>query len=313
MMQRGAIRAALAAATLGMGNTGTGLAAEGGSSHYLPGSVGDLMLAVPPEPGFVVADMVFVQSGSVDRAVLSGRVDLDLDADVVLNFVTGAYTVAVPALGGTYTAAIAVPFGFARLRGSATGPGGRGRSAEETSFNISDLAITPVQLNWNFGLVSLRLSEMIVAPTGDYDLEDRLNLGRNYWSFDTLAAVTWFNPAWGTEVSVAPGIMVNTENAATDYQTGHEFHVDFTATQFLSPSFAFGLRGYYYKQVTGDGGRGAVLGDFQSESLGLGPGLFWSPEFADGKLLLTGKYLHDLSSTNRFGSDYGLVTAVWKL
>lgn len=52
-------------------------------------------------------------------------------------------------------------------------------------------------------------------------------------------------------MSIAPGVMVNTENTATDYKTGTEFHMDFVANLFVSESLAFYLRGYYYKQLTG--------------------------------------------------------------
>ena len=52
------------------------IAAEGGSSLYLPGGAGDILLALSPEPGLQVANGVFVQSGSVNTAVLQGRVDV---------------------------------------------------------------------------------------------------------------------------------------------------------------------------------------------------------------------------------------------
>jgi len=89
--------------------------------------------------------------------------------------------------------------------------------------------------------------------------------------------MTWANAPTGTAISIAPGIMVNTENDETDYKTGTEFHLDFVINQFLSKSVAVGIRGYYYKQITGDSGSGAVLGDFKSESYGIGPGVVWIP------------------------------------
>ena len=138
-----------------------------------------------------------------------------------------------------------------------------------------------------------------------------VNLGLNHWGFDTTLAVTYLNPETGIEVSVAPGVIFNTENDETNYQTGTEFHLDFTANQFLSETFALGLRGYYYKQITGDSGSGARLGDFKGESFGLGPGFVWFPEFADGKLAVLGKWIHDFDVTNRFESDYGTLTVAW--
>lgn len=38
-------------------------------------------------------------------------------------------------------------------------------------------------------------------------------------------------------------------------------------------------QGYYYKQVTGDSGSGAKLGDFKGESYVFGPALLWAARF----------------------------------
>ena len=127
-----------------------------------------------------------------------------------------------------------------------------------------------------------------------------------------MGAVTWFNPESGTEVSIAPGVMVNTENTDTDYETGTEFHLDFVANQFLSPAFALGVRGYYYDQLSGDSGSGATLGDFKSDSFAIGPGFVWIPEFGGGRFTVLGKWMHDLSADNRFESDYFTLTGAWK-
>ncbi len=143
-------------------------------------------------------------------------------------------------------------------------------------------------------------------------MSDLVNLGRNYWSFDTVGALTWFDSKRNTEVSFAPGVMVNTSNSDTDYRTGTEFHVDFTVNQFLSPSFALGVRGYYYQQLSGDSGAGALLGDFKSDAFGAGPGIVWIPKSGGGRLTVLGKWIHDFDAKNRFESDYFTITGGWK-
>ena len=174
------------------------------------------------------------------------------------------------------------------------------------------MSINPIQLNWQANNFYFKLGESVIVPTGAYDKNDLVNLGRNYWSFDTVGALTWLDPKLGTEVSIAPGIMFNTKNNDTDYKTGDEFHVDFVVNQFLMETFAVGLRGYYYKQITGDSGNGARLGDFKSESLGIGPGFAWMPSFAKGDFTLLGKWVRDVQSENRFDSDYFTLIAAWK-
>ena len=301
-----AILAALLAAPSGA------FAAEGASSHFLPGTAGDIAIAASPAPGFLAANSLWIQSGNIGAAVLQGQVKFGLDLDLVLDLAAFTYTVEVPAIGGTYTLGALLPFGYATLDARLRGPAGGTIAVSDSSFNLSDIALIPLQLNWAVGDFSFKFAEIVIAPTGPYDLDETVNLGRNYWSFDTVAAVTWLDPGTGTEVSVAPGIMVNTTNDATDYRTGAEFHVDFTANQFLSETFAFGLRGYYYRQVTGDSGSGALLGDFKSESLGIGPGFLWTPAFAGGRLSVVGKWMHDVRARNRFKSDYGSIGVAWK-
>ena len=293
-------------------HSGNAFAAEGASSLYIPGGAGDVVIALSPEPGFQIANGVFWQDGSVDTAVLQGAVDLGIDLTLILDFLAGSYTFEKPVFGGTYTIGAIIPFGYASLDASATGPGGGTVSVSDNTFNLADIAVVPLQLNWNVGNFHFKFAEAIIAPTGDYDTEDLLNLGRNYWAFDTVGALTWFNTGSGTEVSVAPGILVNLRNDDTDYKTGNEFHVDLTVNQFFSKNFAVGLRGYYYRQVTGDSGSGALLGDFKGESLGLGPGLFWQPKFADSKLSIVAKVMFDVTATNRFDSTYGSLGMAWK-
>jgi len=289
-------------------------AAEGASSHYLPGAGGDIFLALPPEPGFQVADTLWYQTGNTDVSVLEGRISFGIDLDLFLNIASLSYTFEKKVLGGVYTIGMAVPFGYAEMDGRVTGPLGGRIGFSDDSFDLSDIAIIPFQLNWSSGRWSFKLYESIVAPTGGYDSSgaDLVNLGRNYWSFDTIGAVTWFNPDTGTEASVAPGLMFNTENSDTNYETGTEFHMDFVANQFLSETFALGLRGYYYRQLSGDSGSGATLGDYKSESFGAGPGFVWIPESGGGRLTVLGKWMHDFSADNRFESDYITLTAAWK-
>ncbi|MEJ2470896.1 MAG: transporter [Desulfuromonadales bacterium] len=313
-MKKGVISGLMALSMLFAFNPSAVFAAEGAASHYLPGAGGDILLAVPPEPGLQGAYTLWYQSGSTDVSVLEGRVTFGLDLDLFLNLAALSYTFDKPVLGGRYTIGVAIPFGSAELDGTLTGPLGNRFAFSDDSFDLSDIALIPFQMNWASDQWSFKLSESIIAPTGGYDTSgnDLANLGRNYWSFDTVGAVTWFNPESGTEVSFAPGVMVNTENSDTDYKTGTEFHADLVANQFLSETFAVGLRGYYYKQLSGDSGSGATLGDYKSRSYAAGPGLVWIPAFGKGRFTVLGKWMHDFSADNRFESDYVTLTGAWK-
>jgi hypothetical protein len=290
------------------------MAAEGGLSNYLPGSPGEFGLALPPDPGLQLVNIFWYQSGKARTAVLQGAVDFGLDVTVALDLVGGFYTFEEPVLGARYSFGVVVPFGYAGLEANITGPFGGTFRADADDFNISDTAFTPLQLNWAINeSFFVALSETIIVPTGAYSTSEVVNLGRNYWAFDTNLAATWFNAETGSEISARAGIMVNTENKATNYKTGTEFHLDYMANQFVSETIALGIRGYWYQQLTGDGGSGALLGDFKSSSAGIGAGILWTPASANGKLSISGKWMHDFHAKNRFKADYGMLTLGLKL
>ena len=64
--------------------------------------------------------------------------------------------------------------------------------------------------------------------------------------------------------------------------------------------------------MTGDSGSGAILGDFKSDSFGIGPGFVWIPKTGGGQFTVLGKWLHDFSADNRFESDYVTLTGAWQ-
>ena len=182
--------------------------------------------------GLQVSNRVLGVFGNVDAAVLQGAVDLGVEVDLVLDIVGAAYTFEKPVLGASYTVGVAIPFGDGVLGATLVGPLGGTFGVNDDSFALADVGVVPLQLNWELGKFHVKFSQSVFLPVGDYDKSEAFNIGRNYWAFDTSMAFTWFDPQMGSEISVIPGLMFNTRNKATDYKTGTEFHVDFTASQF---------------------------------------------------------------------------------
>jgi hypothetical protein len=285
-------------------------AAEGASSNYFPGTYGDYAAAVGPEPGWLLLDYNLFYTAEVDRAVLQGRETAELDVFSYVNMPALLYTFEEPVAGARFSMGVFLPVGVVDLE--VTLPLlGVDDDARET--NIGDANLLPASLYWNTGNWHVNLYELVIAPTGQYDVDNAVNLGRNYWSFDSVLGVTYLDLESGRDFSIVAGYMINGENDDTDYQTGDEFHVDWMLNQFFSEGFALGVHGYYYKQVEGDSGDGAILGNFKGESVGIGPSVLWTPAAGDGKFSITGTWLHDLDATNRLESDYGVVTLVWQL
>jgi hypothetical protein len=112
---------------------------------------------------------------------------------------------------------------------------------------------------------------MLGVPVGSYDVGRLANIGTNHWSADAGGGYTYLNNETGREFSVTAGFTYNFENPDTDYRNGNSLHLDWGASQFLSERWHVGLVGYFYRQVTGDSGSGARLGDFESRVGGIGP------------------------------------------
>ena len=286
--------------------TRSGGAAEGAASNYFPGSYGSFGVALAPEPGFVAASYTLFYGADAERSVLQGRVNTSVDTFAAIEMIAGFYTFESEVLGARLATAAFVPFGYVELDGRLGTV-----SVEADEFQLGDMSVVPASLYWSFGNLHLNVYELIFIPTGPYDVDRLVNVGRNYWSFDTVFAATWFDADWGTELSAVVGVLANTKNPDTDYQTGAEFHLDLMLNQFLAETFALGLHGYYYDQLTGDSGSGAALGSFESLSIGIGPAALWQPQRFDGRLALQLSWLHDLDAENRIEADYVVFTASW--
>lgn len=159
-------------------------------------------------------------------------------------------------------------------------------------------------LFWNSGNYHFTLGEYIVTPTADYGKDEFVNVGLNYWTFDTNFGMTYLNLDTGQDYSVNIGYSYNTENEDTDYQSGDEIHIDYMFNQFLSETFAIGLHGFYLEQIGGDSGDGALLGDYKAKAAGIGPAVMWIPGTFGNRLTLIAKYLNEYDTENRLEGEH---------
>jgi hypothetical protein len=111
----------------------------------------------------------------------------------------------------------------------------------------------------------------------------------------------------GTEVSLYSGIDFNTENADVDYTSGTSLHFDLTVAQHLPLFGGFvgvGANGFYYRQLSGDSGSAALLGDFKGQTYGVGPVLSCVRQVGKTQLLAEVKWLPELDTDKRMEGDY---------
>jgi len=269
----------------------TSLADEGGVSFWIPGLLGNPLVAVPGTPGFSFttfgyntnvsagADVAAARSITIGalNPTLRANLSAHLTADVGFDFFNGAYAFATPVLGGQATVALGSLFGraTANVNGTLTaslGPfiAGRPLNIDSGVTGFGDL-IPQVYLKWNQGVNNFMIYGFGDIPVGAYESTRLANLGIGHGVADGGAGYTYFDQPMGHEFSAVAGFTYNLENTATNYQNGVDFHLDWEASQFLSKQLLVGVVGYLYQEVGCDSGSGDRVGCFQSRVVGLGP------------------------------------------
>ena len=278
-------------------------AAEGGYSNYIPGTYGDFGMALAPTETWTLRNDIYYYSADGDKSLRSGILEVDADLEFPMNFTTVLYKPDLKIFGGQYATGIFVPVMDLEINATvALGPDNR--KLNDSASGLGDIALIPFALYWNEGKFHWSSSQFIVTPTGSYDTDNAINTSLNYWSFDTNIALTYLNEEAGRDLSLNLGYIYNTENDDTDYQTGQELHLDVALNQFLSDALAIGLQGFYLKQITGDDGDGAILGDFKTEAAGIGPALLWSHNFGKQNVTFIAKWLHEFHAQKRLEGDH---------
>lgn len=299
----------------GMLATPSALADEGGTSFWLPGQFGSLA-AVPGDPGWSLPVIYFHASqdagGSVEFAT-DGRITLGLDVSQDLLLIVPTYVFTKPVWGGQAALNMAGVYGRAEASVDATltEPGGGVISgSERDSLTAFGDLFPQFSVKWNKGVHNSMFYTMLGVPVGSYKVERLVNIGTNHWSADAGAGYTYLNLETGREFSATAGLTYNFENPDTKYQNGIDAHLDWGFSQFVTEQWHIGLAGYFYHQITGDSGAGAVLGDFKSRVTGIGPQAGAMFAMGDGQAYFNIKAYWESNSKYRASDWNGWVTLV---
>ncbi|KAB2841134.1 hypothetical protein F9K50_04560, partial [bacterium] len=234
-------------------------ASEGGSSHYSPGAMASFIDFPTSIPYNVMSSTPgYFGSASASRQFpIAGLLTSDVSARLVGWCPTFQYDLPKKVLGGQYAFTVSIPVLSLDVDASVVGAAGAGVATSDSRSGLGDIYFSPVTLFWKKGNFSYLGSVGIYAPSGAYDVGRLANLGKNYWTFNPVFGFQYNDHASGLEANAFLGFNFNTENNATDYQSGHEFYLDFTVDKRFKNGFGVGGTGYVFQQITGDGGTGA--------------------------------------------------------
>jgi len=277
---------------------------EGGVSFWLPGQFSSFA-AVPGDPGWSLP-VVYYHTSSDAGASRSfsrgGRLTAGLDAKADLMFVAPGYVFGAPVAGGQASLGVTGLFGRMKVGVDATltGPGGATLTGSQSDSLTSVGDLYPIaSLKWNQGDHNFMAYTMAGVPVGSYEVGRLANLGTNHWALDAGGGYTYLDAKKGHEFSAVLGFTHNWENDDTQYKNGTDAHLDWAASQFFSEQLHAGVAGYFYRQVSGDSGAGAVLGDFKSQVSGIGPQVGYFFPVGDKKWYANLRGYYEFDAKNR--------------
>jgi hypothetical protein len=287
-------------------------AEEGGSGHYFPGSMSSFIDGVPGDPVFVARFQYVGYDGSTSinkEFPVGGQIAANLNAESTAFAATFlwapewdigdkwsyAMTATIPWVDITVSGDVSDTLGGPTIR----------RSDNEKA--LGDIVLIPLMLRYKYSPnLSIDTRLTFYAPTGEYTVGALANTGKNFWTVEPTIALMYFGLKNGREASLFFGADFNQENPDTNYQSGTQLHLDGTLAQHFplwKGLAGVGLSGYWYKQVAGDSGSGATLGDFKAQANGLGPAFSYTRAVDGVDIVAELKWIEEFSNNNRLEGD----------
>lgn len=251
-------------------------------NFWRPGQLGS-MAAVPGKPGWSLPIVyLHLAVGAKDSRDLPqvGHLDTDVQGRADLVFFVPTYTFERSLWGGRPSLGLGIGGGRSRSTAEATltmpWTGAISGAQRDAVTGLTDIYPT-ANVKWNQGANNFMVYASGVLPVGSHRQSRLANTGANRWAMDAGAGYTYFDLKQRMELSVVGGMNYKARNPDSDYRSGAEAHVDWAASYFLWPNVHAGLAGYFYRQLKGDSGSGAVLGTLKSRVNGMGPqaGMFF--------------------------------------
>ena len=172
-------------------------------------------------------------------------------------------------LGGQLAVMLSVGLGS-----NATQPDQAVSSGPESQSVSGSTDVAPAAtLSWQRGANSWMVYVTGNVPVGSYDSRRPSNVGIGHAAVDVGGVYTYDSTTSGRSASVAMGITYNSINPDTNYRSGIDSHLGWSAMQPLSETIRAGLSGYVYYQLTADSGTGNNCGACKSRVVGIGPQL----------------------------------------
>ncbi len=289
-------------------------ALAGGGQAYPNGAEAFMVGAMPP-PGLTLINYAYYGHASKfrdddgdDNHVLDSA---DVGGDIIRLIWISNYKL----FGGNYGQHMF--FGAINKDMDFNSPVGSKLKTHYHDFNALYIIYSPLLIGWHLqqGKLHVAMSAAdIYIPLYNDDKKNFASVGRNFWTFEPVLAVTYL-PIPPLELSVK--FMYDFNTHQNDYEPGppyqvdrdpgQEFHFDFNASWGIAPGLRIGINGYFYQQTTSDdyddinkapAPLRPVLKDIEDDkgrAVALGPGILYKHQI----FMTTLRYQHEFAVKNR--------------
>lgn len=273
-------------------------AGEGGGSTYAAGVENFLMGAAPP-PGFYVLEYATSYNANQLRDNDGKKVNIPLfklNANVLATRLLHVNKATV--LGGNPVVHAILPLVNANLDIP---------NASESKTGLGDISVG-AGIAWHHSAKLHSAAAVdVVVPTGSYNKNNLVNLGRNYWSVQPFYTVSYIDPA-GLNADAKVTLNFNQKNKATNYKSGTELIVDYSLGWAVNKSWVVGVGGALSKQINNDTLNNVEIAGSKLQSLSIGP----SVKYDNGKgWFITAKWQKEFAVRNKpAGSAFWIKTII---
>lgn len=279
-------------------------ATEGGGSLF-PLGIENFAVGPIPPPGWYGSVYYYSYSADKSRDDAGNEVpnNLKIDGNVIApRFLLVADR---EILGGVLLAQVVPSVVHTRVALD-TAPGVRQR---DSKFALGDLLVG-VGIGYQHSEKSAGAIGMdVFAPTGSYHVNDLANTSRNYWGVASTYTFDYVDQA-GFNFSTKVSYGFNFKNPDTNYRSGQELIIDYSAGWGLNNGWTLGVGGHIYQQTTNDKQNGRTLVDRKGRAFAVGPSL----KYDSGKgWMVTVKYSPEFGVRNRSEGSVAVVRLVMPL
>ena len=321
-------------------------ASAGEIGHYNGGIVNVRDYAMPPTNGvygaiynyFYSTDRLNDSSGNEVKSYtyranrLPGKpsVTLNVETDVDIYVLAPAliYVSDFKLLGARYGALVLPTFADASIGASLSTETGRGGSLDNSHFNVGDMMVQPLWLDWGFRHFDVSVSYSVWVPIGKYQteitslpvvgptrVESTDNIGYGFWTHQIQGSLLWY-PWEDRRMAVMSALTYEIHHKKRDFDLtpGQNLTLSWGISQFLplrkdhTLLLELGPAGYSTWQVTDDDGDDARNGEVHDEVHAAGGQL--GVTYLPWLLSINTHYFYEFASKDRFqGSAWGISIA----